>query len=652
MARVYSAGGGCGIDISNLRPNGAFVNNAAKYSTGPVSFMDVFSQVTGTISQSGRRGALMISMDVRHPDIEEFIDVKKNTDRVTFANISVRVNDAFMLAVQHDTDYILSWPCGSVTAVERPQDYAYNILYKTEDDRYFKRVRAKKLFEKLVENNWDYAEPGILYWDRVQNFNLLQNSGVKYAGVNPCAEEPLIPYGACLLGSINLSEYVVYPFTDKSYVNLAELIKDVHTAVNALNVVQAEGADNHPLEQQVETAHMWRQIGLGTMGMADMLIKCCCKYGSYESLDLIHIVYSTIAKAAVEESIVWARKYGKFPKCNVEKIIHSDFIKGLELYDYIIENIRAYGLYNSQLLTCAPTGSIATMLGVSTGVEPVYAMHYTRTTKSLEGKDATFEVFAPIAEQWRQQHHGEQLPDYFVESSQINPIERVQMQSILQKSIDAAISSTVNLPKEATKEDVANIYMNAWAYNLKGITIFREGCKRVAILNKEKPADIINNVPKRPKVLKAAYEEVTVKGQRFAVIVGLYNDKPYEIFVTRVEQSLGKHEGKITKLRKKSYLFESDKATIDLSSGISEFEASAAIHTSLELRHGIPLEFIIKASKKANENISSFSSAMCRVLSKYLPKEELEEACPKCGNKLIREGGCIHCSSCEYSKCE
>ena len=186
LAKTYSAGGGCGVDMSNLRPNGAFVNNAAKHSTGPVSFMDVFSNVTGTISQAGRRGALMLSIDVRHPDIEEFVDAKKNTDKVTFANISVRVGDDFMLAVKHDTDYILSWPCGSITGLTDIQDFKYGVLYETGDGRYFKKIRARQLFNKLVENNWDYAEPGILYWDRIQNYNLLQNTGLEYAGVNPC----------------------------------------------------------------------------------------------------------------------------------------------------------------------------------------------------------------------------------------------------------------------------------------------------------------------------------------------------------------------------------------------------------------------------------------------------------------------------------
>ena len=437
-------------------------------------------------------------------------------------------------------------------------------------------------------------------------------------------------------------------FTDMASVSFGELGVCVKDCVYALNDVLHEGSKMHPLSIQRESASRYHQIGLGTFGVADMLIKLKLTYGSINSIRLLEAIYRWIAVCAIEASCELAQKYGCYAGCNKNKILESDFIKNLNITNELYEDIKKYGLYNSQILTCAPTGSIATMFGVSTGVEPIYAMHYTRTTKSLEGKDAIFDVYAPIAKKWIDLHNGEKLPEYFVESADISPEDRIKVQASLQRYVDAAISSTVNLPKHASKDDVYSIYMNAWKNGLKGITIFRDGCKRIAILNKESPVEI-NNVP---RILPAQYEEIMVKGERFAVMVGLYNDKPYEIFVTRINKSIGRHMGQIVKLKKKSYEFQSDKTTINLSDGLTEFEASAAIHTSLELRHGIPLEFIIKASKKANENIASFSSAMCRVLSKYLPKEELDETCPDCGGKLIREGGCIHCSSCEYSKCE
>ena len=226
LARTYSYGGGCGIDLSKLRPKGAITNNAAKESTGPVSFMDIYSQVTGTISQSGRRGALMVSLDVRHPDIEEFIDCKTDLNRVNYANISVRVNDEFMKAVESDSDYLLTWPCNSDLSSSRycsmwPAEY--NILAKI-GDVYVKKIKAKQLFQKLAENNWNYAEPGILYWDTMENHNLLNtNKEFKYSGINPCGELPMNAGSSCLLGSINLSEFIVNPFTKDAYFDIDAL---------------------------------------------------------------------------------------------------------------------------------------------------------------------------------------------------------------------------------------------------------------------------------------------------------------------------------------------------------------------------------------------------------------------------------------------
>ena len=285
LARTYSYGGGCGVDLSKLRPNGATVHNASKTSSGPVSFMDMFSQVTQTISQNGRRGALMISIDVNHPDIDEFIDCKTDLERVKFANISVRVNDEFMRAVEEDSDYILRWPCDYAILEEAAKEVPLVMNHLTpiygnpdftsnrELFGYVKKVRARELFNKLVRNNWDYAEPGILYWDRIQGYNLLDNTDFKYAGVNPCAEEPLPAGGSCLLGSLNLSEFVLDPFTNKSRIDFDSLEKAVFTAVVGLNQVLIEGLNLHPLEEQRNSVGEWRQIGLGTMGLADALIK-------------------------------------------------------------------------------------------------------------------------------------------------------------------------------------------------------------------------------------------------------------------------------------------------------------------------------------------------------------------------------------------
>ena len=639
LARTYSYGGGCGIDVSKLAPRGAVVHNAAKTTTGAVSFMDFFSYITGLICQEGRRGALMISIDCNHPDLIEFINLKSQKDICTKANISVRVSDKFMQAVLNDLDYTLSY-------------------YRPEGNQTIeKTIRAKEIFHLLALRNWEWAEPGILYWDRIQGYNLLDNTGFKYAGVNPCAEEPLPAGGSCLLGSINLSEFVINPFTNNAKIDYEALEEATSVAVVGLNQVLIEGLNFHPLEEQKETVRNLRQIGLGTLGLADMLIKLGIIYGSDKSLSTIKEVYKTIATIAIKQSLELAKSHSCYPVCDKDKLVESNFIKNLKLDEATLNEIKEYGLYNSQLLTCAPTGSIGTMLEVSTGVEPNFALHYTRRTQSLDGKDSYYEVNARILADYLTLFDTTEIPNYFVTSSDIKPLQRIKVQSELQKYIDASISSTINLPKETTVEEVENIYINAWKYGLKGVTIYRSGCKREGILTVDKPTDIQSTIaPKRPKELEADFYLVKSKGQQFIVLVGLLNNKPYEIFAFRPNMSISvdNHKGTIIKKGKMHYSFKSQFVEIgDLQLRNEDTEEKAAtLYASMLLRHGIDIKYIIKTAKKVNDNITSFSSAMCRVLSKYIPKETLKDKCPDCGGELIREGGCIHCKNCGYSKCE
>lgn len=639
LARTYSFGGGCGIDVSKLAPKGAVVHNAAKTTTGAVSFMDFFSYITGLICQEGRRGALMISIDCNHPDLIEFINLKSQKDICTKANISVRVSDKFMQAVLNDLDYTLSY-------------------YRPEGNQTIeKTIKAKEIFHLLALRNWEWAEPGILYWDRIQGYNLLDNTGFKYAGVNPCAEEPLPAGGSCLLGSINLSEFVINPFTNNAKIDYEALEEATSISIVGLNQVLIEGLNFHPLKEQQETVRNLRQIGLGTLGLADMLIKLGITYGSNESINTIKEVYKTIATMAIKQSLELAKSHSCYPVCDKDKLVESNFIKNLKLDETTLNEIKEYGLYNSQLLTCAPTGSIGTMLEVSTGVEPNFALHYTRRTQSLDSKDSYYEVNARILADYLTLFDTTEIPNYFVTSSDIKPLRRIKVQSELQKYIDASISSTINLPKETTVEEVEDIYINAWKYGLKGVTVYRSGCKREGILTVDKPIDIQSTVaPKRPKELEADFYLVKSKGQQFIVLVGLLNNKPYEIFAFRPNMSISvdNHKGTIIKKSKMHYSFKSQFVEIgDLQLRNEDTEEKAAtLYASMLLRHGIDIKYIIKTAKKVNDNITSFSSAMCRVLSKYIPKETLKDKCPDCGGELIREGGCIHCKNCGYSKCE
>lgn len=474
LARTFSYGGGVGIDISKLRPNGATVHNAAKTTSGAVSFMDLYSMTTGLIGQKGRRGALMISMDISHPDIEEFIDVKTDLNKVTKANISVRISDEFM------------------NAVKNKEKYTCRFLLESTKEEITKEVDAYKLFMKLVENNWNYAEPGILFWDNIKKYHLLsEDKDFKHDGVNPCAEEPLPAGGSCLLGSINLSEFVVEPFTKESIFDMEKFNACVQDCILGLNEVLDEGLSLHPLKQQQESVSKYRQIGLGVMGIADMLIKLNMRYGSSESIELCDKISKNMLNSAVKKSALIAKERGAFEKYNEEALFKSPFFIN-NIDDDVKELVKKYGIRNSQILTIPPTGSISTMLGISGGIEPMFNVSYTRKTETLHSQDVYYKVYTPIVKEYmkiKDISDEKDLPEIFVTAMSLKPQERIAMQSIWQKHIDASISSTINLPYEATKEDVYDIYMGAWENKLKGITIYRDGCERSGVLLNDKKDD-------------------------------------------------------------------------------------------------------------------------------------------------------------------
>lgn len=513
LARTFSYGGGCGIDISNLRPSGARVNNAAKTTSGAVSFMDFYSYITGLIGQSGRRGALMISISCDHPDLEEFIEIKSDLDKVTKANISVRVSDKFMEAVVKGETLILKFVTDTGEVIT-------------------KEVEAYPIFRKLAQMNWDYAEPGILFWDRITSWNLLSNNKeFSYAGVNPCAEEPLPAGGSCLLGSINLAEFV----TKEGTLNLLSLRETIQAAVIALNEVLDEGLPLHPLQEQRDSVADWRQIGLGVMGLADMLIKLKVKYGSATSRSVIESIGHELIMTALETSSILAASHGPYPKFNRDYVIRTPFFKNLDSGDMndlrfqsLYDDVCKYGLRNSQLLTCAPTGSIATMLGVSTGCEPIFATSYTRKTESLVNEERYYKVYTPIIKELIDKGFSEEaLPEYVVTSEQIPYRERIKVQATLQKFIDASISSTINLPESATIDDVETIYRLAWEEGLKGVTVYRSGCKRGAVLSKN---PVIKECLKRPESVEAKLIRFKNGSENWIAFVGLIDGRPYEIF--------------------------------------------------------------------------------------------------------------------------
>ena len=468
LARTYSYGGGCGIDISGLAPKGARINNAAKETTGSVSFMELYSLVTGLIGQNGRRGALMISLDCSHPDVPDFIELKTDLEKVTKANISLRIHKDFMEAVKNDQEYMLHY------------------TRETTGEVIEKKVKARELFRKITDTNWDYAEPGALFWDRITGWSLLSNTDTfTYAGVNPCAEEPLPAGGSCLLGSINLSAFVRDPFSEHSYFDFDGLKACVKASVKALNEVLDEGLPLHPLEEQRESVRQWRQIGLGIMGLADALIELGLTYGEEEAVAMCDRIGFAMADTAIAASALLAKEEGAYPMCNIRQVMETPYFQA-NTTEKTRELVKKYGLRNSQLLTIAPTGTLSTMLGISGGIEPIYANYYMRKTESLHGTDVYYKVYTKIVENYMKQHNIEEdkdLPEYFVTAMTLDYRQRINMQAAWQEHIDASISSTVNVPNSFTKEETENLYLYAYEKGLKGITIFRDGCRRVGILN-------------------------------------------------------------------------------------------------------------------------------------------------------------------------
>ena len=893
LARTFSYGGGCGVDVSKLAPKGAKINNAAKETTGAISFMDLYSLTTELIGQQGRRGALMISLDCHHPDIEDFITIKSNLDKVTKANISIRVTDDFLQAVVNNDNFKLSFT----------REETGEVIEKV--------VKANEIFDKFAQMNWDYAEPAFLFWDRIKKYNLLGNDpNFEYAGVNPCltgdtliettrgaiqikdlvgknpdvycmdnegnlairqatkvwktrenatvvlietsrgqlkctpdhlihtrnrgwvcaselkkgdkltglnrsmkdekhlsvglsgskycpehrfvasyyyditnkdvhhingdtfnntidnlqvlshnehskisntgrkidvlrdekgkyickptkkkrdstnqgiqtgtnwfvqkviyldtkedvydmtvvdyhnfiankivvhncAEEPLPAGGSCLLGAINLAEFVKEPFTNKAYFDYLEFEETIDIAVKALNDVLDEGLALHPLKIQQETVRDWRQIGLGIMGLADMLIKLGVAYGEQESIDICEDIGSTLALRAISASSALGKEFGSYPKFNKDLVSQSEFYKAhAQLFSLT-------ALRNSQLLTIAPTGTISTMLGVSGGIEPIFANYYTRKTESLYGEDVYYKIFTPIAWEYLQKHNlGEDetlLPDYFITSQEIPYESRINMQAIWQKHIDASISSTVNLPNSATVDDVKNLYLYAWKMGLKGITVYRDGCKRSGILTTSNTSDTNN------------HEEYTPQQLERGTIISVSDD------LIGAKRKLNTGCGS---LHFETYFDEFTGEPMETfinvgSSGACERNLQLISRLiSLALRAGVSIEDIIDqcqsikpcpsyvsrtVKKHDTSKGSSCPSAigyalkdLCdKVKDRFFadfdlvdndsstediidtivietPKQD-KPTCPECGEPLIFEGGCNVCKACGWSKCD
>lgn len=733
QAQLMKRRGGVGYDLSQLRPRGAKVNNAAKSSTGAASFMDVCSDITNEVAQNGRRGALMLSMSINHPDIEEFITKKQDLTKVTGANISVKVTDEFMQAVIENKDYTLRFPVdesdlsyketdefGNTVCIQYNELFdgkrEYNKLYSIGKGRFIKLIKARELWNTLMHCAWNTAEPGIMFESQMYNYSpdgVYEN--FRMVGTNPCGEIPMGPFDSCRLIHINLASYIVNPFTKNAYIDEELLYMHSYEAMRLADdlvdleieavdrIIDTVKNDTDDTEFKLwskikEIAIRGRRAGLGFTGLADAIAMLGLKYDSDEGISQVEQLMKVMFKGQLDSNIDMAIERGPFPVWNVRQEFHAGWDDGgsgqndwftILCKDYNSEARRMfqYGRRNISWSTVAPTGTVSIMAGTSSGIEPIFLPFYQRKRKCMSESDRVdyvdkvgekytlFTVVHPNLKRWtiETMNYSEsevnewslgvwkevwkESPYYGSTAPEIDWRQRVKLQGVVQKYITHSISSTVNLAKETTEEEIADIYIEAWKQGLKGITIYRDGCREGVLTQVEKPKTIEGRqAPKRPKVLEADYYQVKVKKEQFIVLVGLLEGKPYEVFAFRPLNpvNIPSHKGTITKVSKMHYSFDSEHINIsNLELANTNIEENAAtLYSSMLLRHGVDINYIIKTAKKVNDNISSFSSAMCRILAKYIPNGEVKgETCPDCGGTLVREGGCIHCKDCGYSKC-
>lgn len=467
IARTYSYGGGQGLNLSKLRPKGAKVNNTSNTTPGVMVFAEKYSHTTLNTQQKNRRGALMLVLNISHPDAIDFITAKLDLNKINGANISLAVTDDFMDKFVNNEDWYMK--------------------YESPHEVIEKKINARDLMTLISYSNHTMGDPGIIFIDKMNNYHLLSEyEEVKFTATNPCGEQPLMANGSCNLASVNLNAFVVNPFTEEAFFDYERFKYVTEKMIWHLDEMLTILGNRHPLQAQRDHVKKWREVGLGVMGLADLALSLNVAYGSKEFLEILEEIMKTMANAAAISSASKAKTHGVFEKYDYDKISNSSFFKFAytkETKDYIKKN----GLRNSRLLSIAPTGSISNLLGVSGGVEPFFMLGYERTITSMFESDKKVWVYEKtplrLLKHLKLDHH-DKLPSWAQVTSQNIAFEqRAEVQALIQSYVDTAISSTFNLPNEATTKDVEDIYLTAWEKGFKGATVFRDNCKRVGILS-------------------------------------------------------------------------------------------------------------------------------------------------------------------------
>jgi ribonucleoside-diphosphate reductase alpha chain len=628
LARTYSYGGGIGLCVGELRPRGAKVSNSARQSTGAVSFMDLFSLTTGLIGQAGRRGALMITIPVSHPDLEEFIEVKHgNVDKVKYANISVKLTDEFMRAVVADGMFEQS--------------------YTTSHETIRRKVPARSLWQKIIRSARDSAEPGLLFWDVAQALSPSEcYPRLRIHSCNPCAEQLLSAGDACLLGSILLHTFVVDPFTPQARFDLDLFRQMVGRAVRHLDNVVELNLGRHALAEQEEAARLGRRIGLGVTGLADMLAALGIRYDSGKALEMVDLIMSAKMDAEYRASIDLARVRGSFPLFEADKHYEQGFCAALP--DGIKDAGRRHGQRNVAISTVAPSGSLSIIAQCSSGIEPIFALQYKRYVELGDAKRKEFMISHPGFARLMDSGNPS-VPGHWVTAHEIDYRFRISMQGIIQKYTDASISSTINLPRDVSLETVGEIYMEAWKTGLKGITVYCEG-SREGIL-------VTNGFAQQAgtQMDTIIYEARAEAGDKFYIPISYTKGdirKPHQVFLINYKTGendrfvkLGNdlvrmlREKGVDERRIQKYLARS---TTQLSK-LTRF-------LSLSMKTGFFDEAVGILCQHGT--VGTLAAELYKILSRSLAMKNAICRNANCGSSNVRmEEGCMHCLDCGWSGC-
>ena len=707
--------GGVGHDLSHIRPAGSPVKNCALTSTGVVPFMERYSNSTKEVAQDGRRGALMMSISINHPDSESFIDSKMEQGRITNANVSVRISDDFMKAVKEGKPFVQKYPVDS------------------ENPLYTKEIDAKRLWDKIIHNAWQSAEPGVLFWDTITRESIpdcYADLGFKTLSTNPCGEIPLCAYDSCRLLAMNLYSYVEHPFTDKARFNAELFAKHVAIAQRIMDDIidlEIEKIDailekvySDPESDEVKRCEveLWKNIrrkalqgrrtGIGITAEGDMLAALGKRYASDEAIEFSTSVQKLLAFEAYKSSVNLAKERGAFEVFDAKREENNPFINRLRAMDEnFYQDMVKYGRRNIAMLTIAPTGTVSICTQTTSGIEPVFMVSYKRRRKvnpndknakvsftDAEGNSfEEYNVFHPKFMTWLEvngynveevkAYDDEKLqeiiaksPYYKATANDIDWVSKVKMQGEMQKWVDHSISVTVNIPAETTEELVSQIYLTAWECGCKGMTIYRDGSRTGVLVSNKKEEkknaenDIIEtHSPIRPKTLECDVVRFQNNYEKWIAFVGKINNKPYEIFLGKqddfylppfVETAwITKNKGEEGRSRydlqfqdKQGY-----KVTIEgLSRSFSpEFWNYAKLISGI-LRHGMPISNVVTLIQNLSvdeDNINAWKNGIARALKRYIPDGTKvdKEVCPTCGDALVYEDGCKHCKNCGYSKC-